>query len=229
MEPLTTPSDSPRVTEPTARGRRYQSPLRARRAAETRRALLNAALEQFVSRGWAATGMRDVAAAAGVATETVYAHFSSKRGLLKAVADWAVVGDDLPVAVADRPDFAALGRGHHADRVAAAARLLTAIHERTAGLAKVLREAASADGEIAAELQDTRERQRSDVAAGIALIAGREPTPDERDGVWALMSPEVYLLLVEESGWSPDGYETWLAQTLGRIIPRPSTSRRARP
>lgn len=210
-----------------AQRRRYQSPLRARRAAETRSALLDAALEQFVSRGWTATGMRDVAAAAGVATETLYAYFSSKRGLLKAVADRAVVGDDRPVAVADRPDFAALGRGRHTDRVAAAARLLTAIHVRTAGLAKVLREAAGADAEIAAELRDTRERQRRDVAAGIALIMGRGPTPDERDGVWALMSPEVYLLLVEESGWSPGHYEAWMAQTLGRAIPRPRTNRRA--
>ncbi len=91
--------------------RRYQSPLRARRAAETRDALLTAAHQLFVTRGWLATGMRDVAAEAGVATETVYAYFSSKRDLFKAVVDVAVVGDDLPVPVAERPEFAAIGRG----------------------------------------------------------------------------------------------------------------------
>jgi AcrR family transcriptional regulator len=46
--------------------------------------------------------MREVAAAADVALETVYSHLSSKRGLLLAVADEAVVGDDAPVPLAAR-------------------------------------------------------------------------------------------------------------------------------
>lgn len=33
------------------------------------------------------------------------------------------------------------------------------------------------------------------------------------------MSPEVYLLLVEGSGWSPDQYQRWLSDTLERILP----------
>ena len=122
--------------------------------------------------------MRDVAAEAGVATETVYAYFSSKRVLLQAVVDMAVVGDDRPVAVAERPEFAAIGRGRHVDRTAAAARLLAAIHERTAALAKVIREAAASDDEIADELRATRERQRRDVAAAAELIMGRAATRD---------------------------------------------------
>ena len=69
-------------------------------------------------------------------------------------------------------------------------------------------------------LRAARERQREDVAGAIALIMGRAPTIAERDGVWALTSPEVYLLLVEDSGWSADQYETWMADTLERIIPR---------
>jgi AcrR family transcriptional regulator len=174
-----------------------------------------------------ATGMRDVAAAAGVATETVYAYFSSKRGLFQAVVDVAVVGDDLPVAVAGRPEFAAMGRGRHADRAAAAARLLTGIYARTAALAKVIRQAAASDDEIADVLRTTRERQRRDVAAAAGLIMGREATATERDGLWALTSPEIYLLLVEESGWTPEQYEAWMAETLERVVPRSSSKRRA--
>ena len=89
----------------------------------------------FVTKGWLATGMRDVAAEAGVATETLYTYFSSKRGLFQAVVDIAVVGDDRPIAVAERPEFAAIAHGRHADRCAAAARLLTAIYGRTAAFA----------------------------------------------------------------------------------------------
>lgn len=206
--------------------RRYRSPLRARRANETRAALLTAAHRLFVERGWLATGMRDVAAEAGVATETLYAYFSSKRGLFQAVVDVAVVGDERPVAVAERPEFAAIGRGHHADRAAAAARLLTEIYRRTAAFARVIRQAAQSDDEIAEMLRATRERQRSDVAAAAELMMGRAATVAERDGVWALSSPEIYLLLVEESGWSPEQYEAWMAKTLERVVPRSSTKRR---
>jgi AcrR family transcriptional regulator len=181
---------------------------------------VEAARELFVANGWAATGMRDVAAAAGVALETVYSHFSSKRGLLRAVADIAVVGDDAPLPLAGRPEFVAMGRGRRAARLRAAAAVVTAVHVRTAPVAKLLREAAPSDPEIAELLQATRERQRLDVAAGLRLITGRVPTPPECDGVWAVVSVEVFLLLVEESGWTPEQYEAWVAATLNGLVPR---------
>jgi AcrR family transcriptional regulator len=203
--------------------RPYRSPLRAQRAAETRQALLDAAHRLFVANGWHTTGMRDVAAAAGVATETVYAHFSSKRSLLEAVLDTAVVGDDIELAVAERPGFAAIGRGRRAERCAAAAKVAAGAHRRSAGLARVLREAAATDDDISGVLRDARERLRHDVTAAAALIAGHAIPDTERDGVWALASPEVYLLLVEQSGWSDERYEAWLADTLARLIPRPNS------
>ena len=203
-----------------AERRQYRSPLRERRAAETKAALLAAAQRLFVARGWAGAGMRDIATEAGVAMETAYAHFASKRGLLRAVIDVAAAGDDQPVALAERAEFVALGRGRRAQRIAAGARLLTGIQERTGPMAKVIREAATTDPEIADILRDTRERQRVDTARGFELIVGRPPTNQERDGMWAIACPEVYLLLVDESGWSPEQYEQWIAQTLERVLPR---------
>lgn len=203
----------------TTATRTYRSPLRERRAEETRAALLAAASRSFVERGWSATGMREVAAEAGVATETLYKHFSSKRILFQAAVDQAIVGDDERLAVAERPEFAALGAGSRADRLAAAARLVREINERTAGFALVLREAAPSDDEIAGMLRATRERQRRDVEAGVALVLGRRPSATERDGVWAITSPEVHLLLVDESGWSLEHYEAWLAATLDGVLP----------
>lgn len=207
-------------TKRSAPARRYESPLRDRRSAETRASLIAAASQLFVAKGWAGTGMRDIAAAAGVATETVYAHFSSKRGLLQAVLDVAVVGDDRSVALASRDEFAAVGQGRRLDRIRAAVRLLAGIQERTAALFKVLREAAAGDEAIAEILSAARERQRRDIAAGAQLMMGRAPTPVERDGFWALASPEVYLLLVEETGWTRRQYEEWMAELIGRTIPR---------
>lgn len=211
-----------RASEPvaTAERRSYRSRLREQQTADTRRAVIEAAQRLFIANGWAATGMREVAAAAGVALETVYSHFSSKRGLLRAVADIAVVGDDEPMPLAERPEFVAIGRGRRPARLRAAAELLAAVHTRTAAVAKLLREAAPGDSEIAELLQATRDRQRRDVATALELIIGRAPTPPERDGVWAVVSPEVYLLLVEESEWATEQYQTWITATLDGLIPR---------
>lgn len=181
---------------------------------------MEAARELFVANGWTATGMRDVAGAAGVAVETVYSHFSSKRGLLRAVADADVVGDDAPVPLAERPEFLAIGQERRPARVRAAARLLTGVQVRIAPMAMLLRQAAPSDTEIAEMLRATRERQRVDVARALELMIGRPPTPGERDGVWAITSPEVYILLVEESGWTPEQYEAWIAEVFERVVPR---------
>jgi AcrR family transcriptional regulator len=199
--------------------RRYHSPLREERARQTRAAVLAAAARLFTSQGWAATGMRDIAREAGTATETLYSYFPSKTALLQAVIDFAVRGDDAPLALAERPEFTVMAEGPRAERIGAAARLVADIQVRTVGLAKVLREAAYGDETIAEMLDATRERQRRDTAAGVGLMLGRDPTDREIDSVWALVSIELYLLLVEVRGWSTGEYESWLTDTLGAILP----------
>src|SRR5262245_48773732 len=122
------------VTSRGTRRRTYTSPRRQQQAAETRAAVLAAAGPLFSERGWAATGVRDVATGAGVSVETVYANFGSKADLLLAALGVAVVGDAQPVALADRAEFADLGVGTLAERAAAAARFVTGAHARTAGI-----------------------------------------------------------------------------------------------
>jgi AcrR family transcriptional regulator len=58
--------------------RAYRSPRREQQAAETRSMVASAAARMFGERGWAATGMREVARAAGVSVETVYASFGPR-------------------------------------------------------------------------------------------------------------------------------------------------------
>ena len=124
------------------------------------------------------------------------------------------------MAVAQRDEFAALGRGSRAERLARAATLIRGINERTAPYAQVIREAAPGDPAIAEVLDATRARQRQDVETGLALLIGRAPTAVETDELWALLSPELYLLLVHATGWTPDAYETWMATLLERTVPR---------
>ena len=205
-------------SEDLAPVRPYRSPRRAAAAEFTRRAVLVAADDLFRARGWSGTSMREVAARAGVAVETVYATAGSKRALLRQVSDVAVVGDDNPVALAARPAFAALGIGTRGERVAAAARLLTGLNARTALLNRALEHAAPTDPGLADELESSRARQRATNRLALTLVLDREPDEALVDAVWAIGHGQVYLLLVESSGWSDRQYEHWLADTFDRQL-----------
>jgi len=180
--------------------------------------VLEAARRLFDENGWAGTGMRDVARTAGVSVETVYSNFGSKAELLLAAIDLAVVGDLQPIPLGERPEFAALAHGSLAERAAAGARLVGQIHERTHGIGKALREAAAADAELDERLAEGEERRRINVEQGARLVAGRAISDTERDGLWAVLSMEVYRLLVERTGRSPARYEQWLADTMVRLL-----------
>lgn len=209
-------------TGQTARARRaYRSPRRAQQAAETRALVVATAARLFGERGWAATGMRDVARAAGISVETVYASFRSKGDLLLAAIDLAVVGDAAPVPLDQRPEFAALGSGTRQQRARATARLVTGINQRTAGVVLALREAAASDAVLARQVREREQRRRTNVEQGAALVAGRAVTAEEVDGLWAVLAVEVYQLLTGLRGWTPQQYENWLAGVIDRLLPGP--------
>lgn len=211
-------AEAPRAAAGPGRTRRYDNTLRRRMAKENRQVVLAAATTLFTERGWSAS-VRDIAAMAGVSVETLYAHFGSKVQLLNQVLDVAVVGDDEPVVLMDRPEFAALATGSVRQRTAAAAKLNTAINQRTTRLLqRALREAAAVEPELAQRLDDTRDRQRMTVQIAAAQVAGREVSPREGEGLWAVLSQEVYELLTGTAGWSPAQYEEWLREAITRLL-----------
>lgn len=211
-----TAKDAPVVSAPHSR-RRYDSSLRRRMAQQNRQAVLASATTLFAEQGWAAS-LRDIAGAAGVSVETVYVHFGSKVDLLNQVVDVAVVGDDDPVALVDRPEFAALSVGRPRERALAAASLNTAINQRTTHLMRALREAASVEPVLAQRLQSLRDSQRRTVRLALSMVADREVTTAESDGVWALSTQDVYELLVGTAGWSPAQYQQWMAEAITTLL-----------
>ena len=214
MEPRRLGTAGGPVTTPRA----YRSPRRQQQAAETRAIVLAAADTLFASRGWTATGMRDVAREAGVAVETVYANFRSKAELLMAAIDVSVVGDVDPVPLSQRPAFALLAVGSFADRVASAARLLSGINQRVSGLHRALREAAASAPELAQKLAEGERRRRINVQDGAELMTGRRLGDDALDGLWAIVGVEVFDLLTGIAGWSPQRYEAWLTDMLTLLL-----------
>ena len=198
--------------------RAYRSPLRAAQAGQTRLVILAAATRLFAEQGWAGTGMRDVARAAQVSVETVYANFGSKAQLLKQAMDVAVVGDDEPVPLSDRPEFRALAEGDARARAAATGRLMVNLRRRTARLQGVLQQAGPSDPELAEVLRAGRVTERQQFRDGLTAVAQRDVTDTEVDGIYAVLSNDVYLLLTGTCGWTDNAYESWVATTVARLL-----------
>ena len=66
-------------------------PNRAERAAERREAIIAAAMDEFIARGFAATRLDDIAKRAGVAKGTIYLHFRDKESMFEELIRTAIV------------------------------------------------------------------------------------------------------------------------------------------
>lgn len=186
-----------------------------------RRAVLDAAADLFLERGYGATTIEAISAAADVPQATVYRLFGSKQGILKALVDRSIAGDDDPVAVADRaPVLALLDASKPREVLARLAAISVGINSRTAPIYRILVSAAGSDPEAAA-LLDELTRQRQDGQGRVARALGRMQAlrpgmrpRDAADLVHVLASPELYRLLVVDRSWSDERYEAWLADIL---------------
>ncbi len=216
------------MSRPVKRRRPYDSPRRRQQAEATRAEILGAAQRLFERDGYAATSMAAVAAEAGVALKTVYVAFATKRGLLLALWHLLLRGDEEPSPVGERPWFREIVDEPDPQRklrlLAHSARL---IKERVAGIWLILRDAAPTDAEIA----DLWARIQQEFHAHQGLIVESIPKRALRRGVdagratdllWTLNHPSLWWLLVGERKWTPDEYETWLADAFCEQLLRPT-------
>jgi AcrR family transcriptional regulator len=204
--------------ENRASSSRYHSPLRERQAAQTRRAIIDAAIALFRERGWAATTLPMIASEAGTSVDTIYATFGTKSALLMAAVDVAIVGDDEEAAMADRPDFAEFGKGRRAERLRTGVRYTVAVYVRSIPTLKALQEAAASDEGARARLAQYDEDRRDLMVAGLQLILGGAVSDAVVDAIWALLSPEVFVHLTEGRGWTIARTEDWFVAMCGAAI-----------
>ena len=198
--------------------------LRGRPQARTRlarRAVIEAARSLFMEGGYATTTVAAISRRADVPEPTVYRLFSSKVGILKVMLDVSIAGDDEPVAVPERPAVASLLDELDPQKVLAGFAAVTAeINRRTNDLYAVLTRAADSDAEAAGLLDGLRaQRDRGQAHIVHALHRRRKlrtglTARAATDIVHALMSPEVYRLLVTDRGWSPEQYRHWATDLL---------------
>jgi len=190
-----------------------------------RRAVVDAARTLFLEQGYASTTVDAVSKLADVPPATVYRLFGSKLAILKAMLDTSIAGDDEPVAVAARPDVAALFEERDPIALLAGfAGVTAAINQRTNDVHRVLIGAAGSDpgaAELLAEVRDQRDRGQRQIVRALVrrkVLQRDLSARDAEDRVHALMSPEVYRLLIVDRRWSADRYRKWLATTLAQQL-----------
>lgn len=207
--------------------RKYTSTLRQQHASETRSRILDAAQRLFSERGYGSTTMESIASEAGVATDTVYASFGNKAGLLRTLLQVRVTGDDSPVPLLDREGPQGV-RAQPTQRrqVAAFAADLSSIIERARPVDDIMRGAAAVDVDIASFRDKAQESRYQNMRQFVSWLAAKGPLragltkEDATAIVWTMTSPEVHRLLRFGRGWTPERYTDWLAESLTRILLR---------
>jgi AcrR family transcriptional regulator len=207
--------------------RPYEGAARQARTRRTRAAVVEAARSLFAERGYAATTIEAISDRSDTPQATVYRLFSSKLGILKAVLDVSVGGDDEAVAMADRPQVRALlSDGNPKNQLAGFAALLGEIMARVGSVHRILADAARSDEDAAsllAEIARQRHEGQRRIARSLARSGALRPGLRERDAadiIHALASPEVYGLLVFDRGWTGERYEKWLrAILIDQLLP----------
>ena len=187
--------------------------LRQRQAQATRSLIVEAARDLFLEHGYTNTTIESIADQAGVAVSTVYAIFSSKRGILRAIREaWHDQSHIREFVFSNQSEVAPAVR---LERLALATRLQW---ETGLEVIAIYRGAAAADREAAAELAKALEGRRKGLdvfthgleahlrpGLGLQIAAAILRT---------LCQAELYEELVKRSEWTPETYQNWLAAVL---------------
>jgi AcrR family transcriptional regulator len=211
--------------------RRYDSTRRAAQAKETRRQILEGAYRLFTTRGYAGATMESLANEAGVAVETVYSAFGTKREVLARLVDRSLVGDDDPTPLLERSGPQQVQADPSQRRqISIFARDMATIMGRVGPLFAVMRAAAPTEPEIAELLKRLLSGRRDGMAVFVGWVEHNGPlraglsAEEAVDTVWTLSSAEVHQLLRVDRGWTAEQYEQWLTATLTALLLPPAVA-----
>lgn len=197
--------------------RSYDNSGRLDQARASRRRVLEAAHDLLVVEGFGGMRLAEVARRAGVSVETVYKQFGNKGGLLKAVYDVRLAGDDQPIPIGERPAYTAIwSQPDPREKIRAYTALARELAERSGQLVAIVFASRGANPDIE-QFAQTIEQERlhgatafvTHLAEAQALRPGLD-SDQARDLLWMLISPEVHTLLIDRRGWSYAAFQAWL-------------------
>lgn len=189
-------------------------------AEATRSAIVSAASRLFFERGYHGTGVDEIAAAAGVAVQTIYNSVGSKRDLLVRVLDYAASGERAPTPVGEIARERVARIDDPRKLVATVVAVTRGTFDRTIPVFRVIREAAAVDPTLS-ELERERHRQRlanfRHPVERLAELGALRPEVGVDQGsalVFTVLHPEQYRFFVEDAGWSKRRWQAWATATL---------------
>jgi TetR/AcrR family transcriptional regulator, regulator of autoinduction and epiphytic fitness len=187
---------------------------RREQAAATRRRIVDAAYRSFSEAGYASTTMDAVAAAAGVAVQTVYHVFNTKAALLKEVVTVAAAGEsDPPLEPAWLAD--SLGSGDGRRGMAVMIEHGISSGARVAPLIASIHGAESTDPSFADYWEGACAVRRASAAALVARLdelGQLRPGLDQQraaDIFYAAGSHESFSSFTRTCGWSVEEVKAW--------------------
>ena len=210
--------------------RGYDSTGRRAQAVRNRETVLDAAERLFLNRGYAATTIAAVAAAANVSVETIYKAFGGKSGLVRALRDRGLAGKG-PIPAEQRSDRMRVTERDPRKIIANWGALTTEVAPLVSPILLLVRAAAASDAEMAKLLEemDADRLLRMTVNARDLHDAGhlrRGVTLKYAiDVLWTYSSAELYELLVLRRGWPLDRYGRFVADAMIAAL-LPSAARR---
>lgn len=200
--------------------RRYDSPRRREQAAATRRGILDAAERLFADQGYTATTMAAIATEAGVALKTVYLAFETKSGVLRALWNLRLRGDEEDIPVGGRDWFREVLEEPDPERqLRLNARNGRAVKTRINAVIAPLRAAAETDPDVAAlyaRIQGQFYEHQGRIVKSLHRKRALRPglgVVRATDILWTLNHFDLWLLLGGERGWSPAQWERWFGDT----------------
>lgn len=212
------------MLEPVKTPRAYDASRRRAQAGRSRATILAAARERFLADGYAITTLAAVATVADVSVDTIYKAFGSKAGLVKAVYDVAIVGDDDAVALADRPFIQSLIAEPDTRRmIQAYSDFFANGADRVMPILLLVRSAAG-DPAVAEQWRAMQNERLIGMGAFAANIESRGdlrpdlPVGEARDIIWTYTAPDIYQLLVLDRQWSTERYGQFISDALTQAL-----------
>jgi AcrR family transcriptional regulator len=196
-----------------------QPTMRERQAELSRSEILLAARRLFAERGFARTSVRDIAAAAGVSTQTVYNSIGSKQAVVARLNDLidseagigAIVG---PIAASRDPQQVA----------ALSARITRSMLESCGDIIRAVVSGAAAEPEIQAVLDEGHRRHLEGARTVVRLLQDMKALGSTADSaatsetLAAITDFRFGLVLRESYGWSLDRIEEWMTATSRSLL-----------